>query len=143
MFRLVQFEPLQTNNIIIRKAFLWPIFIKCEFPWQFYQIMRVLLSFPLKIITTNNKPRFEIRPACQSWQKKIPPLAWTSATIGFHASTCSFVHIPGVCLYLIYNKEKKKTLMKCNLKVKSQFQLWRSNYYVLTKKCCFELGKIT
>ena len=41
-------------------------------------------------------PYLEALPACQSWQKKMPPFSWTASTTGFHASTCSFLHIPGV-----------------------------------------------
>jgi hypothetical protein len=39
-------------------------------------------------------------PTCQIWQKNIPPFPRTPLTIGFHASTCFFVQIPGVSLYL-------------------------------------------
>ena len=43
---------------------------------------------------------WETRPTCQSWQKKVAPLSLTALTIGFHASHCSLVKIPGVCGYL-------------------------------------------
>lgn len=45
-------------------------------------------------------------PGCQSWQKKMPPFAWTASTIGFHASICSFDHIPGLFLNLVERKKK-------------------------------------
>jgi len=38
-------------------------------------------------------------PTCQIWQKKMPPLRWTAWTMGFHASTCSGVQMPGVSGY--------------------------------------------
>ena len=38
----------------------------------------------------------EARPTCHSWQKKTAPFAFTAATMGFHASTCSSVKMPGV-----------------------------------------------
>lgn len=47
-----------------------------------------------------NLPVLETLPTCQIWQKKTPPFSWTASTIGFHASTCSWVQIPGVSLYL-------------------------------------------
>ena len=44
--------------------------------------------------------QLETLPACQIWQKNMPPFSWTASTIGFHASTCSFVQMPGTLLYL-------------------------------------------
>lgn len=49
-------------------------------------------------------PAFETLPTCQIWQKKTAPLVCTASTMGFHASVCSFVHIPGVLGYLTSNK---------------------------------------
>ena len=41
-------------------------------------------------------PVWETRPTCQSWQKKTPPPSFTAAVMGFHASMCSLVKMPGV-----------------------------------------------
>lgn len=44
------------------------------------------------------------RPECHICKKNIAPLSCTAFTIGFQASTCSCVKIPGVSGYLHPNK---------------------------------------
>ena len=72
--------------------------------WGFHTDTTV---FPIHICLQNkftleieNVLQLETLPACQIWQKNMPPFAWTASTIGFHASTCSFVQIQGILLYL-------------------------------------------
>ena len=49
---------------------------------------------------TRDSKHAEALPACQIWQKKTPPLAWTASTIGFHASSCCSVQIPAISWYI-------------------------------------------
>ena len=84
------------------------------------------------------KPLLETLPTCQIWQKMMPPLAWTASTIGFHASTCSLVHIPGVSWYL---QEQETTQMW----VRSKPQIKIINFISIEELFCttnFEINKL-
>ena len=54
--------------------------------------------------TAASAPVCDARPTCHSWQKNTAPFALTALTMGFHASTCSSVKMPGVLGSLQGNK---------------------------------------
>jgi hypothetical protein len=79
-----------------------------EFPCSYKRL--TLMHDAKFILEISNILQLETLPACQIWQKNMPPLAWTASTIGFHASTCSFLQIPGVFSYLATHTETSSCL---------------------------------
>jgi hypothetical protein len=88
-------DDTQTNVMLLK--FSWP------FKEGASQVARKVVTAPDGTSQAQpmvGRPVCETRPTCQIWQKKMAPLSFTAFTIGFHASHCSFVKIPGVWGYL-------------------------------------------
>ena len=112
--------PLQLVNVSIEPTVLFQTscpdwsseYLECAGA----QVWLLLMPYPKIGLEILGHPCLKSSPYAKSDKKKIPPLAWTTSTIGFHASTCSFVHMPGVCGYLkiwkIPKKENKITKLK-------------------------------
>lgn len=49
-------------------------------------------------LSTSHAPGCEAAPTCHSWQKKVPFFFFTVPVIGFQASICAVVYMPGVDL---------------------------------------------